>query len=63
MWKGLKLLKNITNTAVYGKKQQLTLLIPLIFEGYIAERFRAVMMLYYSKDDKIQQNSQKVHPH
>ena len=54
--KWLKLPKTINNTALYGKKQQLTLPIPSIFEEYKAGTVRIVMMLRYSKDDKILEN-------
>ena len=51
--KWLKLPKTINSTALYGKKQQLTLPIPSIFEEYKAGKVRTVMMLRYSKDEKI----------
>ena len=35
------------------KKQQLTLPIPLIFQEYLAGKVRTIMMLRYSKDEKI----------
>ena len=58
--KWLKLPKTINNTALYGKKQQLTLPIPSIFEEYKAGKVRTVMMLQYSKDDKISENPPEV---
>lgn len=35
------------------KKQRLTLPIPLIFQEYLAGKVRTIMMLRYSKDEKI----------
>ena len=58
--KWLKLPKTINNTALYGKKQQLTLPIPYIFEECKAGKVRTVMMLRYSKDDKISENPPEV---
>ena len=58
--KWLKLPETINNTALYGKKQQLTLPIPSIFEEYKAGKVRTVMMLRYSKDDKISENPPEV---
>ena len=55
-----KLPKTINNTVLCGKKQQLTLPIPSIFEEYKTGKFRTVMMLRYSKDDKISENPPEV---
>lgn len=43
--KWLTLSKNISNTAMYGKKEQLTLPIPSIFEKDKAGKTQAIMML------------------
>ena len=58
--KWLKLPKTINNTVLYGKKQQLTLPMPSIFEEYKAGKVRTVMMPRYSKDDKISENPPEV---
>ena len=58
--KWLKLPKQLNNSAIYGKKQQLKLPIPSIFEEYKSGKVRTVMMLRYSKDEKIRENPPEV---
>ena len=58
--KWLRLPKQINNTAIYGKNQQLVLPIPSIFEEFKAGKVRTVLMLRYSKDNEIRENPPEV---
>ena len=58
--KWLRLPKHLNNTAIYGKKQQLALPIPSIFEEFKAGKVRTVLMLRYSKDNEIRDDPPEV---
>ena len=49
----VRIFENDWNCLKKKFKKQLTLPIPLIFQEYLAGKVRTIMMLRYSKDEKI----------